>query len=261
MPKEKTFLTKTMFKLAKKLRNFLFPTARILLYHRVADTQNDPHLLCVSTENFRIQIKFLKENFRVVPLTQLVQEVSVRKVQNQSMAITFDDGYADNLYNALPVLEEFKIPATIFLTAGYVGQNKDFYWDKETPSESRGRPAIIDEAKSLANSRLIELGSHTLNHLKLATLPENEQSRELVESKKTLEKMLAKPFSSFAYPFGDKKSFSKKTVALVKKTGYHYACANTHERVTNKSDIFALPRFVVRNWDLNEFQQKLKEFV
>ena len=42
--------------------NFLFPTARILLYHRVADTQNDPHLLCVSTENFRIQIKFLKEN-------------------------------------------------------------------------------------------------------------------------------------------------------------------------------------------------------
>src|SRR3989344_9483177 len=95
-------------------------------YHKLADPQNDPHLLCVSPENFREQIKFLKENFRIVPLVQLVQEVRSKKLKNKTLTITFDDGYADNLHNALPVLQEHNIPATIFLTAGYIGSNKPF---------------------------------------------------------------------------------------------------------------------------------------
>ena len=73
--------------------------------------------------------------------------------------------------------------------------------------------------------------------------------------------MLGKPLLGFAYPFGDKKSFSRKTMDLVKNAGYHCACANIHKRVTNKSSVFALPRFVVRNWTAKELENEMKKWL
>lgn len=250
-----------MFKSGKKVRNFLAPTARILLYHRIEDARNDPNKLCVSKDNFYQQIKFLKENFKVIPLVKLVQDIRAGEIQSNTVAVTFDDGYADNLYNALPVLEELKIPATVFLTAGYIGLDKPFYWDQHTPLEDRGRPMTALEAKRLSSGHLIEIGGHTISHLKLAKLPENEQFKEIEGGKKMLEEMLNIPLSGFAYPFGGKDSFNEKTVELVKRAGYHYACANIHERATNSSDIYALPRFIVRNWGLEEFKNQIKKFL
>ncbi len=248
-------------RIKRRVRNIVAPSAHILLYHRVAKVKQDPHLLCVSLENFRTQIKFLKENFKIIPLVKMAQDIRTGKVQRNSVVITFDDGYADNLYNVLPVLEEFKVPASIFLVAGYMGQNRPFYWDQNTPSEDQGRPMTLDEAKRLSNSRLIEIGGHTLTHPSLAKLPENEQFKEIAQGKEMIEKALNIPLLSFAYPFGSKDSFNDKTIELVKKTDHHYACANIHERVTNNSDIYALPRFVVRNWGLEEFKNKFKEFL
>lgn len=248
----------------KKIRNLALPTARILLYHRIAESKNDPHLLCVSPENFRAQIKFLKENYKIIPLIKLTRDIRKGKVENNSVVITFDDGYADNLYNALPILQELEIPATIFLTAGYIGpegQNKPFYWDENTAPEDRGKPMSPDEAKRLSNSPLIEIGAHTLTHPKLANLDENRQFQEIIGSKKMLEKILDIPLLGFAYPFGSKGSFTSKTIELVKKAGFHYACANIHERVTEYSDIYALPRFIPRNWNLEEFKKNLEKFI
>lgn len=248
-------------RISKKIRNFFMPTARILLYHRVANVKTDPHLLCVSPENFRNQIQYLKENFKIVPLVKLVQDTRTGKIQNNNLAITFDDGYSDNLYNALPILEEFNIPATIFLTVGYIGQDKPFYWDENTPLEERGRPMTLDEIKRLSGSHLVEIGGHTINHPKLAKIEPNEQFKEISEGKKLLEKIVDFPLLSFAYPFGGKDSFDDKTIELVKKAGFHYACANIHERVTNKSDIYALPRFIARNWTVEELKEKIKKWV
>lgn len=250
-----------MLKLIKNLRNSFVDTAFIVLYHRIAPVKNDPHKLCVSPDNFREQIKFLKENFRVVPLVQLVQEIRANKLKNKTLAVTFDDGYADNLHSALPILEEYGIPATVFLTAGYVGQNKPFYWDENTALEDRGQPMTLDEAKILSNSRLIEIGGHTISHPKLAKTPENEQIREIFKGKRIIEEVVGFPLLSFAYPFGGKDSFNKKTVELVKKAGFHYACANIHERATNKSDIYALPRFIIRNWNTEELRKQIKSWI
>lgn len=248
-------------RIKRHARNMAIPTAHIFLYHRIAGTREDPHLLCVNPENFRTQIKFLKENFKIIPLVKLVQDIQSGRVHKNSVVITFDDGYADNLYNALPILDEFKAPATVFLTAGYIGQGKSFHWDQNTPLEDRGRPMTLDEAKSLSNSPFIELGGHTLTHPRLAKLAENEQFREVSESKKILENNLDIPLLSFAYPFGGKDSFNEKTIEVVKKAGYHYACSNIHERATKGSDIYALPRFIIRNWGLEEFKKHLKNFI
>lgn len=248
-------------KLIKKLRNSLTSTGYIVLYHRVAGVKSDPHQLSVSPENFREQIKFLKENFRIVPLVQLVQAVRGKKLKNNTMAITFDDGYADNLYNALPILQEYGVPATMFLTAGCVGQNKTFFWDENTPQEDRGRPMTLDEVKTLSKARIVEIGGHTINHLKLAKIAENKQFNEISEGKRIIEEMVGFLLLSFAYPFGGKDSFNKTTIELVKKAAFHYACANIHERVTNRSDIYALPRFIVRNWSAEELKKQIKSWV
>ncbi len=248
-------------KLTSRLRNFFISTGYIILYHRIANTKNDPHRLCVSPENFREQIKFLKENFRIVPLVQLVREVRSKKLKNKTMAITFDDGYADNLHNALPILQEYNIPATIFLTAGHVGQEGPFYWDKSAPFEDRGRPMTIDEVNTLSKSHIIEIGGHTISHPKLTKILENEQFKEISEGKGIIEEMLGFPLLSFAYPFGGKDSFNKTTIELVKKAGFHYACANIHERVTNRSNIFALNRFIARNWNAGELKREIKKWL
>jgi peptidoglycan/xylan/chitin deacetylase (PgdA/CDA1 family) len=99
------------------------PTA-VLIYHRVGTLAHDPHLLAVSQDNFRSQLNYLKKNFHVVRF-----EDDWKNIPKPAVAITFDDGYADNCLNALPILEEVGIPATVFITTGHVGTDREFWWD------------------------------------------------------------------------------------------------------------------------------------
>ncbi|MBN2570205.1 MAG: polysaccharide deacetylase family protein [Deltaproteobacteria bacterium] len=117
-------------KLFKRTYNRFLSKAVILLYHRVSDTKNDPQLLCVSPENFKDQLVFLKSNFTILSLNELVTTLDDRKIPDRSVVVTFDDGYADNLHNAKPILESTKTPATIFITSGKLGDKKGFWWDE-----------------------------------------------------------------------------------------------------------------------------------
>ena len=102
----------------------------VLLYHRVAEDPIDSQLLSVSPKNFEGHLKELKTNYRVVPLRQLLHEVQIRQTRPNTVALTFDDGYLDNLTEALPLLEKYQIHATIFATAGNIEQGRGFWWDK-----------------------------------------------------------------------------------------------------------------------------------
>lgn len=245
----------------RKFNNFFFPTGQILLYHRIANVKSDPHLLSVSPDNFYDQLDFLKNNFNIVPLAQIVKWIKEKKFKDRAVAITFDDGYADNLQNALPILKKLGVPATIFVTAGHIDSGTHFYWDNETPETDRGKPVSHDELITLAGCNLIEIGAHTMNHPKLKKINLEDQEMEIRQSKETIENIVGIPVTGFAYPFGGQDSFDNQTIGLVKKSGFGYACANIHERVRNGSDIFALPRFVMRNWGIDEFKQNLKKFI
>ena len=230
----------------------------VLVYHRVANVSHDPLQLCVSIQNFRDQISYLKKKFDIVPLSQIVGSLRSRKIKNRTLAITFDDGYADNLYEALPILEEFNVPATIFITTGNTDSQEDFYWDKNTNKEDRGRPMTAEEIKKVASHSLIEIGAHTVHHPNLRKINIDKQAEEIMQSKIMLEKILDKKISGFAYPFGSKKSFSKETVSEVKKYGFNFACANTQEKVCFLSNLFAIPRILVRDQSPETMAKKLK---
>ena len=108
----------------------LGPRAMILMYHRVTDLPNDPNLLSVSPQRFAEHMELIRRHYSPIPLQQLVQGLRHGKVPNRAVVVTFDDGYADNLYCAKPVLERYEIPATVFVTASHVGSNREFWWDE-----------------------------------------------------------------------------------------------------------------------------------
>jgi peptidoglycan/xylan/chitin deacetylase (PgdA/CDA1 family) len=112
------------------LRNRLMPGGLILLYHRVAEVQSDPWLLSVTPRHFAEQLEVLRKVGRPMRLCQLAQNRREGKFQYRPLVVTFDDGYADNLYNGKPLLERYEIPATIFLTTGCMGQDREFWWDE-----------------------------------------------------------------------------------------------------------------------------------
>jgi FkbM family methyltransferase len=104
-------------------------TPLVLLYHRVANDPIDSQLLAVSLENFEAHLKELAENYTVLPLHQLLEEAGKGQLQPDTLAITFDDGYLDNLTNAVPLLEKYGLHATIFVVSGMVDSQSEFWWD------------------------------------------------------------------------------------------------------------------------------------
>ena len=87
--------------------------ALILLYHRIARPGSDPWKLCVTPENFRGQLRVLQRHCEFVPLTAVPDCLAAGRPSGRApVAITFDDGYVDNLRNALPILRAFDAPAT-----------------------------------------------------------------------------------------------------------------------------------------------------
>ena len=104
--------------------------ALILLYHRVAEVPTDPQLLCVTPDNFARHMEIVRTTCNPISLRQLTSGLQNKRVPRRSVLVTFDDGYADNLYNAKPILERYDIPAVVFVAAGYVGSHNEYWWDE-----------------------------------------------------------------------------------------------------------------------------------
>jgi peptidoglycan/xylan/chitin deacetylase (PgdA/CDA1 family) len=100
------------------------------MYHRVAEVDSDPWSLCVTPKHFAEHLEVLRTYGKPIQLQQLTKKLIGRQSIDRSIVVTFDDGYADNLYNAKPLLEKYDIPATVFVTTGGIGQRYEFWWDE-----------------------------------------------------------------------------------------------------------------------------------
>ena len=114
----------------RRLRFLVSPHALVLMYHRVIDLQNDPYLLAVKPERFAEHMEVIRKLCLPISLHQLVADLRAKKLKRRAVVVTFDDGYADNLYQAKPILERYEIPATVFVTAGQLGSQREFWWDE-----------------------------------------------------------------------------------------------------------------------------------
>lgn len=132
---------------ARSLGSRSTPRALILIYHRVAGLPLDPQLLCVTPQHFAKHLELLRKSYRPMPLQQLIRALQNGNVPDRAVVITFDDGYADSLSSAKPLLQRYDVPATVFVVAGYVGQQREFWWDEL--ERLFLRPGVLPEALCL----------------------------------------------------------------------------------------------------------------
>jgi peptidoglycan/xylan/chitin deacetylase (PgdA/CDA1 family) len=135
--------------LARLRRRTRTPHGLVLMYHRVADADADPWGLCVSPQNFRAQIQALVEIAEPVPLDRLTATLRSGRAGRPVVAVTFDDGYLDNLTAAKPILDEFEVPATVFVTTGATGREMPFWWDRLADALlGSGRPPVEGDLRA-----------------------------------------------------------------------------------------------------------------
>ena len=92
----------------------------ILIYHRVLDKPDFMRPGEVDKNSFSWQIELLATYFNVLPLHEALQHMENDTLPPRAVTITFDDGYADNLHNALPILKQYNLTATFFIASGYL---------------------------------------------------------------------------------------------------------------------------------------------
>jgi peptidoglycan/xylan/chitin deacetylase (PgdA/CDA1 family) len=116
----------------------------------------------------------------------------------------------------------------------------------------------VGELRALSMTPGMEVGAHTLTHPLLATLPPDEQRREIGGSRVHLERLLETPVSSFSYPYGGLDAFDAATTQLVRDSGYSMACTSTGGVAFADHDPFLIPRNVVGDWNGSTFEQWLE---
>jgi peptidoglycan/xylan/chitin deacetylase (PgdA/CDA1 family) len=215
------------------------PYATILMYHRVNDT--DPSLLTTHPAVFEEILAILKAEYQVVPLSDLVSRLAMKlPIAPQTVVITFDDGYRDNLLFAAPLLQKYALPATFFVTSGYIGTKRIFPWDNLTGGHHF--PVMDwDEVRELSRMGFA-IGAHTVNHVDLGQAPLDEARREIFQCKLSIEEQIAKPIVSFAYPFGKMKSIRPEILPVIAEAGFSHCCSGYGGKVHNKSNVFNLCR-------------------
>ena len=100
----------------------------VLMYHRIIDSDYNFWKLNVSPQVFERHIKYISENYKVLKLDEEWNDIV--KPDQKYVVITFDDGYVDNYRFALPILEKYHIPATIFVSTELIDTNEMYWWDE-----------------------------------------------------------------------------------------------------------------------------------
>lgn len=184
----------------------------IVGYHSVFDEKNKDVLntqqyskISISSEMFENQIRFMVNHGHSFIHFSDLPDIKNKKIRKPTI-IYFDDGFKDNLLNALPILKKYNISATIFVVPEYADSGKAEYlnWDDIRQLKKEG----------------IEIGSHTYSHFVLTQANQKDLENELVSSKAKIEKEIDSVVEAFSYPKGR----VNNVVALaVKNAGYKYA--------------------------------------
>lgn len=184
----------------------------ILRHHLVSDR---PHRNGVSTVDFLRQVNYLLRHYRVVSLTEAVELVRNGGVEVPTVAITFDDGYADNFVNLRAVSEETDVPIGYFISTEHISNGREFAHD-QTFNEHGFFPNTWEQIELLQRFGY-EIGSHTRNHADCGSTDEEFLRHEIVGSFEDIQQKLG-PTNHFSFPFGQPQNISAPAVAIAHTT-------------------------------------------
>ncbi|MER6786876.1 polysaccharide deacetylase family protein [Streptomyces sp. NPDC000658] len=188
----------------------------VAMYHSVGDCSDDPYRVTVTPERLEKQLRWLRRRgLRGVSVAELLA-ARARGEGRDLVGLTFDDGYADFLTGALPVLRRNGCTATLFVLPGRFGG--DNAWDPLGPR----KPLLTADGVRRAADEGVEIGSHGLTHVDLTAADDLVLKAETVESRAVLGELLGAEPDGFCYPYG---TIDRRAVDAVREAGYAYACA------------------------------------
>ncbi len=219
----------------------------VLMYHSISDDRSN---LSVSVNNFERQIQYLyTSGFKTIQFNSIDEKIK------KPLIITFDDGYKDNLINALPILKKYNFTSICFVVSDLIGKSN--IWDKNNSNYVYKELLSKNDIKVCLDNGMF-IGSHGKSHRSLIELNTDEIIREIKISKTVLENIIGNKIDCFSYPFG---SVTKLSANLVNKS-YHFAVSTMRSRFdTNKHKNYFIPRVHMSN-NLNRFKlfMKIKTF-
>ncbi|MFI6205157.1 polysaccharide deacetylase family protein [Streptomyces sp. NPDC051041] len=213
------------------------PVPWVAMYHSVGDCSDDPYRITVTPERLGRQLAWLRRRgLRGVSVAELLA-ARARGAGRDLVGLTFDDGYADFVTAALPLLRRWECTATLFVLPGRLGG--DNAWDPLGPR----KPLLDADGVRRAAAEGVEIGSHGLTHVDLAEADDLTLKAEVVESRARLAELTGAPVDGFCYPYG---TVDARAVTAVREAGYAYACAIDPGPLTGPH---ALPRVHVGQHD------------
>jgi peptidoglycan/xylan/chitin deacetylase (PgdA/CDA1 family) len=222
----------------------------VVAFHRIDGSVPEDPIGC-TPERFERFCRFFGRHFRVVPLSGLLADHRAGKDVGGRLAITFDDGYANNFEIAAPLLRKYGLPATFFVTTGWIGTQTVAPWDEPLPV--RFDWMDWDQLRGLV-SQGFEIGSHTHTHIDLGSAEASVISDELERSKQTLRRELGIAAKLFAYPFGDPGNITEGSRRLVREAGFD-CCLSCHAGMNDAaSDPYRMNRIPIGAWCLSPGQ-------
>jgi peptidoglycan/xylan/chitin deacetylase (PgdA/CDA1 family) len=190
---------------------------RVMFYHRVADEH--PNDWTISTRGFAAQIRWLRDRFDLVSLAEAQARITAGRNHIPTACITFDDGYADNMRFAVPLLVRHKIPFTYFVSTNHVLGNQPFPHDVATgvplaPNTPSNLRQLIDFG--------VEIGAHTRTHADLGatSVTHSQLQDEIVGSKQDLENAIHREVRCFAFPYGLPQNMSTDAFRVAREAGF-----------------------------------------
>ncbi|MEV0171940.1 polysaccharide deacetylase family protein [Streptomyces sp. NPDC050803] len=206
------------------------PVPWVAMYHSVGDCSDDPYRITVTPDRLDEQLARLgRRGLRGVSMADLLA-ARARGEGRDLVGLTFDDGYADFLAGALPVLRRHGCGATLFVLPGRLGG--DNAWDPLGPR----KPLLTADGIRRAAEAGIEIGSHGLTHVDLTKADDARLRAETAESRALLSELISAPVTGFCYPYG---TVDQRAVDAVRDAGYAYGCAIDPGPL---SSLLAIPR-------------------
>lgn len=217
-------------------------TVPVLYYHLItaAPPPSPFRKITVPPGRFARQLRVLRWlGWRSIGLDEFMDHLEAgTHPAGRRVAITFDDGHADNATTALPLLRAAGFGATVFVAAGAIGGRLHL---NASPTPE-GEPIVTpDQIRQMIREGM-DVQSHGMTHRNLADLPPAEAREEIVRSKEILEQITERPVRYFAHPYG---SFKPAHLEMLAEAGYRAAFSTVRGKRHSLAERFCLKRIPV----------------
>jgi peptidoglycan/xylan/chitin deacetylase (PgdA/CDA1 family)/CelD/BcsL family acetyltransferase involved in cellulose biosynthesis len=218
-------------------------TAPILCYHSINENY-DKHVDPMSPGLFERHVKFLTENYNILSLMEYITYIKAGdKFPDNSVVITFDDGYQDNFNVLFPILKKYEMPVSIFLVTGYIDGSV------QLEGAENWQGMTWDEIREMNEFEYITFGSHTDSHRLMGSLNMDEITQEIKVSIEKFQQNLNEKCKLFAFPNGQGKDIPKFAISILERMSISGSCSTLWRASNSQKDLFTLKRIMIKSSD------------